>query len=364
MNRLPDDAAGKGRGTRMKLWKMLSLLSIISLASLAALTGCTSKEKLHLYSWADNFDEQVLKDFEKQYNVSIKYDVFSNNEELLAKIKTSGANYDVIQPSDYMVATMAKLGLLEELNKANIPNIANVSKQFLNPPYDPGNKYSVIYTWGATGIAYNTKYVKDPINSWKNLWDPKYKGKVVLLDDSREVLGMGLKKLGYSNSTKDTKQVSAAMNDLKTLLPNVLAFDTDNIKQKFISEEAWIGTVWTGDAYLMAEDNKNIAFVIPKEGGTIWADNYAIPKGSKHKELAEKFINYMLDPQVDVTNYESIGYSDPNEKALSLHDPEFRNNKMIFPPDEDLKRTEWIMDVGEALQEYDKDWTELKSGRK
>lgn len=348
----------------MKKWKMLSLLSIISLVSLAVLSGCTSKEKLHLFSWADNFDEQVLKDFETQNNVKIKYDVFSNNEELLAKMKTGGANYDVIQPSDYMVATMIKLGLLEELDKSAIPNLNNVNTQFLNPPYDPGNKYSVIYTWGVTGIAYNTKYVKDPITSWSSLWDPKYKGKVVLLDDSREVLGMGLKKLGYSNSTKDEGQLTSAMNDLKNLLPNVLAFDTDNIKQKFISEQAWIGTVWTGDAYLMNQDNKNISFVIPKEGGTIWADNYAIPKGSAHKDLAQKFINYMLDPKVSAANYESIGYSDPNDKALPLHSAEFRDNKMIFPTADELKRTEWLLDVGDTLQQYDKDWTELKSGRK
>lgn len=348
----------------MKIWKRLSLLAVVSLALLAAATGCTAKETLNLYSWADNFDEQVLKDFEAKYGVRVKYDVFSNNEELLAKIKTSGANYDVIQPSDYMVATMVKLGLLEELNKDNIPNIRNVTSQFQNPPYDPGNKYSVVYTWGVTGIAFNKKYVTDNIESWKDLWNPKYKGKVVLLDDSREVLGMGLKKLGFSNSTKDPAQLQAAADDLKSLLPNVLAFDTDNIKQKLISEEAWIGTVWTGDASLIAKDNPNVDFVIPKEGGTIWADNYAIPKGSKHKALAEKFINYMLEPEVSKQNYESIGYSDPNEKAYPLHSQEYRSNRMIFLSNEEMKRTEWLVDVGDMLQQYDKYWTELKSGRK
>jgi spermidine/putrescine transport system substrate-binding protein len=348
----------------MKKWKRIGLLTLAAAALLVSMTGCMFRDTLHLYSWADNFDEDVLKDFEKQNNVRIKYDVFSNNEELLAKIKAGGAKYDVIQPSDYMVGTMAKLGLLEELNKANIPNAANIASQFQNQPFDPGNKYSLMYTWGVTGIAYNKKFVTDKIESWADLWNPKYKGKVVLLDDSREVIGMGLKKRGQSNSSKDAAQIQGAVNDLKTLLPNVLAFDTDNIKQKFISGEAWIGTVWNGDAALIAQENKDVAYIVPKEGGTIWADNYAIPKGSKHKELAEKFINYMLDPAVSVKNYESIGYTNPNEKALAQHSKEYTSNAMINLKQDELKRTEWLVDVGDALKDYDKFWTELKAGRK
>ena len=300
----------------MKAGRTYGLALVAALIALTlVLSGCGSKETLNLYSWADNFDEEVIEEFEKQFKVKVNYDVFSNNEELLAKIQAGGAKYDLIQPSDYMVATMIQLGLLEELNKANIPNEANINQAFRNPSYDPGSKHSIIYTWGVTGIAYNKKYVKENIQSWSDLWNSKYKGKVVLLDDSREVLGMGLKKLGFSNSSKDEKQIQQAANDLKALLPNLLAFDTDNIKQKMIAEEAWIGTVWSGDAAVIAAENKDVAFVVPKEGGTIWADTFAIPKGAKNKELAEKFINFILDPQISAKNYESIGYSNPNEKA-------------------------------------------------
>jgi spermidine/putrescine transport system substrate-binding protein len=305
----------------------------------------------------------VIEEFEKQFKVKVNYDVFSNNEELLAKIQAGGAKYDLIQPSDYMVATMIQLGLLEELNKANIPNEANINQAFRNPSYDPGSKHSIIYTWGVTGIAYNKKYVKENIQSWSDLWNSKYKGKVVLLDDSREVLGMGLKKLGFSNSSKDEKQIQQAANDLKALLPNLLAFDTDNIKQKMIAEEAWIGTVWSGDAAVIAAENKDVAFVVPKEGGTIWADTFAIPKGAKNKELAEKFINFILDPQISAKNYESIGYSNPNDKAKTYHSQDYLLNPMINLTDAELARTEWLVDVGDALTSYDKYWTELKAGK-
>jgi spermidine/putrescine transport system substrate-binding protein len=339
---------------------VLSLLAGIAVFGAA---GCSSKPELNLYSWADNFDMDVLKEFEEKYDVKVNYAQFSNNEELLAKLKAGNPGYDLIQPSDYMVATMIEQDLLEPINKENIPNLENVAERFHNPDFDPNNQYSVIYTWGVTGIAYNTKYIKDEIDSWEDLWNPEYKGKVILLDDSREVIGMALKKLGYSNSSVNPDEINAAGEELKKLLPNVLAFDTDTIKQKMIAEEGWIATVWSGDAALIAQENPDVAFVVPKEGATIWSDNYAIPKGAKNKELAEKFINFMLEPEISARNYESIGYSDPNEKAKAHHSEEYLADKMINLSDEELGRTEWLLDVSEQLPLYDRIWTELKSGR-
>ncbi|MDQ0971272.1 spermidine/putrescine transport system substrate-binding protein [Neobacillus niacini] len=332
-------------------------------ATIILLSGCGKEEKvLNIYSWADNFDPEVIKDFEGKFDVKVNYDVYSSNEEMLAKLQTGSSQYDLIQPSDYMVDTMIKLNLLEELNKDNIPNLKNVVSNFQTPPFDPGSAHSIVYTWGVTGIAYNKKYVTDEIDSWDDLWNNEYKDRLVLLNDSREVYGMALKKNGFSNSTTNLDELNTAHNDLKELLSNLLAFDTDTIKQKFIAEEAWIGTVWSGDAAFIYEDNPDIEFVVPKEGATIWADTMAIPKGAQHKDLAEKFINYLLEPEVSVKNYESIGYSNPNEKAYPLHSEEYRSNKMIFLEQEDLDRTEWLIDVGERLKDYDRLWTELKSG--
>ncbi|WP_025026963.1 polyamine ABC transporter substrate-binding protein [Caldalkalibacillus mannanilyticus] len=337
------------------------MISILVVSSL----GCgPKKDVLNIYTWVDNFDQQVLEDFEERYDVKVNQNFYSSNEELLAKLQASGGSqYDLIQPSDYMVSTLIELGLLEELNKATIPNVQNIVSTFQTPPYDPENRYSLVYTWGITGIAYNTKYVTDPIESWESLWDEQYKGRLILLDDPREVIGMGLIKNGFSNSTTDMNELALAVLDLKKLLPNVMAFDTNTIKQNFITEEAWIGTVWSGDAALIREQNEHIEYVVPKEGGTIWADTLAIPKGAKNKELAEKFINYLLEPEVSVKNYESIMYSNPNEKAYPLHSAEYRNNHMIFLSPEELDRAEWIVEVGESLEEYDRFWTELKSGR-
>ncbi|AOZ92714.1 spermidine/putrescine ABC transporter substrate-binding protein [Paenibacillus crassostreae] len=346
----------------MKQTKWISLL-IAGMMAIVLLSGCSSKETLHLYSWADNFDEAVLADFEEEFDIKVTYDVFANNEDLLAKIKAGGGGYDLIQPSDYMVETMIKNNLLEPLDKNNIPNFNNIADTFKDPTFDPGNQYSIVYTSGVTGIAYNKKYIKDSIDSWDDLWNPEYEGKVLLLDDNREVIGMALKKNGYSNSSTNETEIKTAVDDLKALLPSVLAFDTDTIKQKMIQEEGWIGTVWSGDAAYIVNDNPDIAYVVPKEGATMFSDNYAIPKGAKNKALAEKFINYMLDPEVSAKNYETIGYSDPNTKAMEYHSETYRNNTMINLSEDELSRTEWLSDVGDTLQVYDRFWTELKSGR-
>ena len=273
---------------------LVFLVSVLTMALLAAGCGGDADKKdaaageqqvLNLFSWADNFDPEVIAEFEKQYNCKVNYDVFANNEELLAKIQAGGAQYDLIQPSDYMVATMLKLDLLEKMNMDNIPNAKNLVSTLQAPVYDPTGDHSLVYTWGITGIAYNKNYVKDVPDSWEDLWNPEYAGRLILLNDSRETIGMALKKNGFSNNSTDPNstdpaQVEKAFQDLKALAPNVLAFDTDTIKQKFIAEEAWIGTMWTGDASYTLKDNPNIGFVVPKEGATIWADTFAIPKGA------------------------------------------------------------------------------------
>lgn len=348
------------------------LFLFAAIFTIFALSGCggtkDSKESkkdqpqvLNLYSWADNFDAEVIAEFEKQYNCKVNYDVFANNEELLAKMQAGGGQYDVIQPSDYMVATMIKLNMLDKLNMDKMPNLKNITLNFSKPPYDPTGEYSVVYTWGITGIAYNKKYIKEAPTSWADLWKPEYQGRVVLLNDSREVFGMALRKNGYSNSTTDKSELEAAFNDLKTLAPNVLAYDTDNIKQKFIAEEAWIGMMWSGDAVFTQAENPDVEYVIAKENGVIWADTLAIPKTSKNKELAEKFINYLYEPKVSTKNYEAIGYIDPNEKAYEFHSEEYKNNEIFKISNAAIANSEWLIDVGETLNLYDRYWTELKT---
>ena len=349
-----------------KLFTCLLLLAVFSIL------GCSSDEKntvnddrrvLNLYSWADHFDPVLVEEFEQQYNCRVNYDTFGNNEELFAKIQAGGAQYDLILPSDYMVATMLKLDMLEEFNLDNIPNAQNLTPDLRYPSYDPSGKHSLVYTWGITGIIYNTRYIKEQPQHWADLWNPQYEGRLVLMNDCREVMGMALKKNGHSNNSTNPQEVREAFWDLKQLSPLVLAYDTDTIKQKFIADEGWIGTIWSGDASFVHKENKDIAFVIPEEGTVIWADTFAIPKGAKHKELAEQFINFFYGDEISARNYEYVGYSNPILTARPYQTQEFLNDPMLKIGEEGKHRGEWLTDIGAALPMYDRYWTEIKTGR-
>src|SRR5574344_321951 len=349
------------------------LLAAIITGSILLLSGCGGGDKkggasgdkkvLNIYSWADYYAPEVIADFEKKYNCKVTYDVYSNNEELLAKMQAGGAQFDIIQPYDYMVTTMIKLDMLEKLDKSKLPNAATITKDLQHPAYDPNEEYSLAYVWGITGIVYNQKFVKEAPTSWADLWKPEYKGHVILLNDCREAFSFALKKNGWSNNSTDPAQVGKAFQDLKALNSNVLAYDTENIKQKFIAEEAWIGQMWSGDAAYCYTDNTNINFAVPKEGTLIWADNMAIPKGCKNKELALAFINYMYDPDVSAKNFNYIRVPNPNEKAWPKMNAATLNNPMLKVANANIAKGEWLHDIGNAISMYDKYWTELKTGK-
>ena len=318
---------------------------------------------LNLYGWSDYFAPEVIATFEKENNCKITYDVFSNNEELLAKIQAGGAQFDIIMPSDYMVTTMLKLSMLEKLDLAKIPNAKYINTNLRKLPFDPTGEYTLPFTTGITGIIYNKKYVKDAPTKWDDLWKPEYKGHVLLLNDCREVFSVALKKHGWSNNTVDPAQVETAFKDLKQLNSSVIAYDTENLKQKFIAEEGWIGIMWSGDAAFTYKENKDVGFVVPDQGSLIWSDNFAIPKDCKNKELAEKFINYMYDPQVSAKNWEFMSCANPNDEALKYHSQAYLDDPMLKIGKESIPKGEWLVDIGDGITMYDRYWTELKAGQ-
>ena len=347
--------------------KLLTGLLLIFL--IAVLGGCGGSKNasdtkvLNIYSWADYYSPEVLAQFEKENNCKITYDVFSNNEELLAKMQAGGAQFDIIQPSDYMVTTMLKLGMLDKLELNKLPNLKNIAPSLQKTPFDPTGEYAPVYTHGITGIVYNKKYVKTTPTSWNDLWKAEYKGHVILLNDCREVFSVALKKNGFSNNTTNPDEIAKAFGELKALNTNVLAYDTENIKQKFIANEAWIGMMWSGDAAYCRRENPDIGFVIPDQGTLIWADTIAIPKGCKNKELAEKFINYMYDPKVSAKNFDYIALPNPNAAAVPMMNKAYSQDPILKLGNESGKKGEWLTDIGEGITTYDKYWTELKTGK-
>lgn len=324
-------------------------------------TSKLSKE-LNLFAWSEYMPQGVLDGFEKLYGVKVRYDTYSSNEEMHAKLKAGGAGYDLVIPEIYMVKVLKREGLIEKLDKANIPNLANIDARFKGLPHDPENEYSVPYMWGTTGIVINTEKIKpEQIKSWTDLWKPEFKGRLVMPDDAREVIGMALRAGGHRLNTTDKAALEQAKQNLLALKPNVKAFNSDSPKDLLLGGEVWGGVVWSGEAALVMREDKKFQYILPPEGVTMWIDNLAIPKGAKHKYTAEVFINYLLDPVVSAQLSAEFPYGNPNKAAQPYISEADKQNPAINPPADWLKNAESLDDLGDEMNQlYDQIWTEVK----
>ena len=345
----------------------LALLTIIFFFLVAVGCSPSSNEQgkvkpvtLHLFTWSDYTEETVVRQFEERFGVKVITDTFGSNEELLAKLQGGAAGYDVIVPSDYMVSILIKQGLLAELDQAKIPNLAHVYKHLKGLYYDPKNTYSVPYLWGTTGIGYNADLVSPPPESWQVLWDERYKGKISLLNDEREVFGMALRAAGESLNATEPAKLEAVKARLMAQKVLVKTYTSENYDQLLVSGEVALAHGWSGTIVRASAERPSIKYVIPKEGGTIWQDNLSVLKSSAHKNEAMSFINFLLEPQTAALITTKVKYASASEEARLLVPKEIAQNPAIYPPDAVVARLEWIKDVGDASKLYDRAWTELK----
>lgn len=316
---------------------------------------------MNVYNVGDYIDENIITLFEEKTGIDVQYETYDTNEMMYQKVKSGSTNYDLIFPSDYMVEKMKSEGLLQKIDFKNIPNMKYIDKSFLNPIYDETNEYSVPYMWGTFGILYNKKMVKEPVDSWDILWNPKYKGNIMMFDSVRDTMGISLKRLGYSMNTTNPKEINEAMKELMKQKDLVLAYVNDEGKDRLLGEEVAMGIAYSGDAVTLMEENPNLAYAIPKEGTNKWVDAMAIPKSAQNKKEAEMFINFLLDPEIAKMNAEYIGYSTPNVGALKLLDKEVTSNPVAYPPKSVMDKTETFIDLGDKLRLYDEAWIKLKS---
>ena len=339
------------------------LVYTLAISMAFSLVGCGGEKKtqLRVYNWGDYIDQSVIEDFEKEYNIDVVYDEFATNEEMYAKIKAGANDYDILVPSDYAIKRMIDEDMLHKLDMNNIPNYEYIDERFKNLAYDPNNEYSVPYMWGTVGILYNKTMVKEPVDSWKILWNEKYSKQILMLDSLRDSIGITLKMLGYSLNTKDDKELNDAKEMLIKQKPLVLAYVGDEVKDKMIGGEAALAVVWSGDAIYMKRENPDLEYVIPKEGSNIWFDAVVIPKTSQFKKEAELFINYLCDSEVAFKNADFIGYATPHVEAVKMLPVELTADKSAYPEDSDLKNSEVFEDLAGSLTKYDRIWTEVKA---
>lgn len=323
---------------------------------------------LNVYNWglyiSDGSDGglDINKEFEDLTGIKVNYTTYDTNESLYAKLKSGGANYDVIVPSDYMIGKMSKEGLLAKLDFANIPNSAMIGDQYKGLDYDPNDEYSVPYTWGVVGIVYNKTMVNGTIDSWSALWDEQYKGNVLMFNNSRDAFAIAFKKLGMSLNPSSTEDIQKAADELKKQKGIVQAYVMDEIFDKMEGGEAALAPYYAGDAITMINENPDLAFAIPKEGTNYFVDAMCVPATSTQKEAAEMYINFMCETQIALANCEFIGYSTPQVKAEDLLPDELKNSPIMYPSKDVLANTEIFNVLPDELnQAMDEAWSDVKS---
>ena len=323
---------------------------------------------LNVYNWglyiSDGSDESVdvLSAFEELTGIEVNYTTFDSNESLYAKMKSGGAVYDVIFPSEYMVGKMAAEGMLAPLDYTNIPNFANIGSDYTGWDFDPENTYSVPYTWGTTGLIYNTTLVDEAPTSWAALWDVQYANNVLMFNNSRDAYAIAAKKVGRSLNPQSVDELTEVMQELKDQKAVVQAYVMDEIFDKMEGGEAAMAPYYAGDALTMIADNPDLAFVHPSEGVNFFVDSMCVPANSKNKAAAELFINYMCEPSVGLANCDYIGYSTPITAVWEQLDDELKYSEIAYPGDDVMGKAEVFTTLPDEINAaLDAQWSEMKS---
>ena len=346
---------------------------VIFIGTVGFLTAFTqSRPVVNVCSWGEYIDEDLIDEFEAETGIRVNYQTTDSNETLYSLLKSGGADYDVVVPSDYMISQLIEEGMLEELDYSQIPNFEKIDPRFRNLPYDPENKYTVPYTWGTVGIIYNSTMVDGEITSWSSLYDEANAGQVLLIGNSRDAFGIALKYLGYSVNTTNEDEIRAAYelvadaNERGIFQGKVM----DEVFQAMEGGNAAIATYYAGDYLSMLENNEDLKFVVPDEGSNWFVDAMCVLKEAPNYDNAMKWINFIASTDANLRNMDFIWYASPNSEALEKYpawyeeqygeelDPEIY--EIMAAPQEVLDRCEMYTVLPRATRTlYNNLWIQL-----
>lgn len=349
------------------------LCVLIAAAMLFGIAGCDRfsvvppgdqvlDDTLNLFTWAGYVPDSIIKKFTDETGIKINYTSFSSNEEMLDKLTSNmGSQYDIIICSDYIIEKMRTMGpIIAELDPSKIANYKNINPVFQYKSYDSENKYSIPYAASSHVIVYNPSKVNFEITGYADLWDQSLAGALVLLDDARSVVGMTLRKMGYSINLTDKPVLERAKDELFKLRYNVALIDASAPQDALLSGKASVGYLNTAQAAAAVAADPNLKVVYPKEGMSIGIDSIIMPANAPHKSAAYEFIDFILDAKNSAQISYAINHHSTNSAAVDYLPPEYLENKAVFVPDEYLKLAENLMDVGDAAVIYDRIWAEFK----
>ncbi|MBL8155412.1 MAG: spermidine/putrescine ABC transporter substrate-binding protein [Anaerolineae bacterium] len=342
---------------------------LITSILILVLVGCTGSseptapppaDELILYDWAEDVPQSVLDAFTQEYGTKVTYLVYESQEEAIDQMR-SGQAYDVVVMESRFVPLLVEANLLAEIDFGNVPNFKNISANFRNLVYDPDNRYSIPYNWGVTGLVVRSDLVEQPVTRWADLWDPRYAGKIAIwAGQSREVIALTLKSLGFSGNTEDPRELQAALDHLLEIRPHVLFIEDFGLAESsdlMASGQVVISMGYATDVIVGQTKNPDITFVMPEEGALMWNDTFVIPANGPHKYTAELFLNFLLRPEISAQMINEHYYPMANEAAEPFIDPAIRDNPVIYPPDEVLRNAELIVPLSvDGQQRYLELW--------
>ncbi|MBR3971395.1 MAG: extracellular solute-binding protein [Ruminococcus sp.] len=334
----------------------IGLAVLIIFSGTLVFTRCSNKVELNVFNWGENIaigedgTMDVIAEFERRYNCKVNYNEYESNEDMYTKIQNE--SYDVIIPSDYMIGKLIAEDMLRPLNFDNIPNYENIGEEYKNLPYDPENTYSVPYTWGVVALCYNEDMVEGEVKGFSSLWDESLDGQILMFNNSRDAMAIAMQMLGLDPSNPSKEDIDKATELLKEQQPLVQKYVMDQVYDLMEGDQSAIAPYYAGDIYYMMDNNSALNYCLPEEGTNFFVDAMCIPKNAKNPDLAETFINFMLDPEVGKSNSEYIGYASPNTEAVALLDEEIRNNKLIYPDKEYLDKCYMYVNTPPDVYEY------------
>jgi spermidine/putrescine transport system permease protein len=337
----------------------LTLAAMALVTAVGALRPARAAESINLFCWSEYIPQSVIDGFTKKTGIQVNYETYASNEEMLAKLFSGATKYDLIQPSEYVIEALVKEGKLEKLDHSQIPNLKNISPEFRGLPHDPNLDYSVPYMSGTVGIVVNTEKIKEPVTGYRDVFQEKYKNRIVILDDPLEIVTWGLHTEGLPPNAVNKENIEKVKPLIATWLPLVKVYDSDSPKTALLNGDVDLGIVWSGEAAILYNENKKFTYTLPKEGAHRFIDNLAVPKGAPNKAAAQKFIDYILRPEVSVKISKEFPYTNPNAEARKLLTPEERANPASYPPGN--PKLDTFRDIGDNAVLVDKVVTDLKA---
>lgn len=349
--------------------KRITSVALVA-ASALALTGCAAGDggsadakELNIYAWAGEIPDTVVEAFEAETGIDVTVDTFDSNETMISKLAAGNSGYDIVEPSQYAVQLLVGQELIEPIDYDRVEGMDNVQAKFLDPSFDPGNEYAVPWIWGTTGLLYNEACTGEPITSWSALLDPKYSGKIYMLDNMLASYIVGLQANGLSATSTDEADIEQATETLIEQKPLLAGYNSTNYYDLVASGDACMSLAWGGSSVAgVVAANPDVKYVLPEEGGTLWVDSFSIAKNAPHSEAAYEWLNFILRPEIAAMATNDGSLATTNEAALEeVTDTALLENSAIFAPADQIENAEFIVDPGEAMRFYQDGWTRVKA---